>query len=109
MDALFDQVDLTMAAHPAGRLRLLRVRIGELAGVERELFRTAFDVLRGPRGHERATLELVNEEAVWSCESCAARVPRGSALRCERCGSGVALAAGGDIVLERIELEVPDV
>lgn len=109
VDALFDQVDETMGAHPSGRLRLLCVRVGELAGVEPELFRTAFEVLRGPRGHERATLELVHEEAVWSCASCATRVPRGSVLRCEACGGSVALACGGDIILDRIELEVPDV
>lgn len=109
VDALFDQVDGTMAAHPSGRVRLLRVRIGELAGVEPELFRTAFEVLRGERGHEQATLELVHEDAVWSCVSCAARVARGSVLRCEACGGGVALASGGGIILDRIELEVPDV
>ena len=37
-------------------------------------------------GTSRATLELVHEEAVWSCASCATRVPRGSVLRCEACG-----------------------
>jgi hydrogenase nickel incorporation protein HypA/HybF len=109
VDALFDQVDAAMVAHASGKLRLLRVRIGELAGVEPELFRTAFEVLRTPRGHQQATLELVHEEAVWSCASCAARVPRGSILRCEACGGGVALACGGDIILDRLELEVPDV
>jgi hydrogenase nickel incorporation protein HypA/HybF len=109
VDALFDQVDQAMGPHPSGSVRLLIVRIGELAGVEPELFRTAFEVLRGPRGHEQAILELVHEAAVWSCASCATRVPRGGMLRCEACGGSVELGCGGDIILDRIELEVPDV
>jgi len=109
VDALFDQIDGAMAGHPGGVLRVLRVRVGELAGVEPELFRTAFEAIRGPRGHERATLELVHEDAAWSCGSCATRLPRGSVLRCDACGGDVTLTAGGDIILERIELEVRDV
>lgn len=109
VDALFDQIDEAVAAHSFGRLCLLRVRVGELAGVDPELFRTAFEVVRGSRGHERAALELVHEDAVWSCASCATRVPRGSVLRCEACGGDATLTAGGDIILDRIELEVQDV
>ena len=110
VDALFDQVDQAMAAQPPGRLCLLRVRVGELAGVEPELFRTAFEVIRGSRGHDdRAMLELVNEDAVWTCAACATRVPRGGVLRCETCGGAATLTGGGDIILDRIELEVPDV
>ena len=62
VDALFDQVDAAMAAHRSGRVRVLRVSIGELAGVEPELFRIAFEVLREERGYERAALELVHDE-----------------------------------------------
>lgn len=109
VDSLFDQVDQAVAAHPSGRLRLLRVRVGELAGVEPDLFRTAFEVVRGSRGHEQAALELVHEDAVWSCASCATRVPRGGVLRCAACGGAATLTGGGDIILERIELEVPGV
>ena len=109
VDALFDQIDRAVAAHPAGRLCLLRVRVGELAGVEPELFRSAFEAIRGSRGHGRATLELVHEDAVWACASCASRVPRGGVLRCAACGGAATLTGGGDIILDRIELEVPDV
>lgn len=109
VDGLFDQVDQVVAQHPSGRLCLLRVRVGELAGVEPELFRTAFEVIRGSRGHEQVMLELVREEAVWSCPSCATRVPSGSVLHCGTCGGGVTLVVGGDIILDRIELEVPSV
>lgn len=109
VDGLFDQVDQVVAQHPSGKLALIRVRVGELAGVEPELFRTAFEGIRESRGHEQALLELVREDAVWSCASCASRVPRGGVLRCESCGGDVALVCGGDIILERIELEVASV
>jgi len=109
VDGLFDQVDQVVAQHPSGKSALVRVRVGELAGVEPELFRTAFEAARESRGHGQAMLELVWEDAVWSCASCGTRVPRGGVLRCQACGDGVALVRGGEIILERIELEVPSV
>ena len=57
--ALFDQVDRALAAHPAAALVQVIVRIGTMAGVECELFRTAFDGTKAERGYARAGLELV--------------------------------------------------
>lgn len=109
VEALFDQVDESMRSHPAGRLRLVRVCIGELAGVEPQLFRTAFEVLRVPRGHSDAALEITHEDAEWTCPACRTRVARGGVLLCATCGGSVDLLRGGDIVLARMELEAPHV
>ena len=106
IDALFDRVDQATSVHPSRTVRMLRVRVGELAGVEPELFVAAFETLRGPRGYEASTLELVSEEASWRCSSCSAAVARGGVLCCETCGGEVALVSGGGIFLDRIELEL---
>ncbi len=108
-EALFEQVDAAIAAQSRAVVRLVRVRVGELAGLEPELFRTAFEVTRAERGHALAELELVYEAAVWTCVDCRAEVGRGGALRCAVCGGPARLSKGADLILERVEMEVPDV
>jgi len=76
--ALFDQVDRALVAQPAAALLQVTVRIGSMAGVECELFRTAFDGTKADRGYPVAALQVVS-------------------------------ADGLDLILERMELEVPDV
>lgn len=107
--ALFDQVDRAIAPHPSAAVRQMKVRIGELAGVDDELFRTAFDVCREERGYTAATLDLVHERAAWRCSACGAGIPPGEALRCVGCEGEIVLSAGGELMLDRIELEVADV
>ena len=108
-EALFDQIDFAISAHAKAVVRLVRVRVGELAGLEPELFRTAFEVTRSDRGHARAELELVYEAAMWMCGDCQAELVRGEELRCAVCGGQARLSKGADLILERVEMEVPDV
>jgi hydrogenase nickel incorporation protein HypA/HybF len=104
--ALFDQADRAIAPHPTSAVRLLKVRIGELAGVDPELFRIAFDGCRDERGYAAAALEIVWERAAWRCRACDASIPVEGPLRCAACDSEARLAAGGDLVLDRVELEL---
>lgn len=107
--SLFDQADRSIAPHPSGAVRLMKVRIGELAGVDPELFRTAFDGCREERGYAAAALEVAWESSAWSCRACGAAVSQGGPLRCAACGGEARLSAGGDLILDRLELEVVDV
>lgn len=109
VDALFDQVDEALRPHPRAQLRLVRVRIGALAGVEPALFQTAFDELRLPRQHPHAALELVWQAGRWRCPLCRGEVAPGEALRCPSCAVAAELAEGDGIFLDHLELEVPDV
>lgn len=111
MHALFDAADAALGVHPRAAVRELRVRIGALAGVEPELFQAAFSDCREERGYAQAALKVVTEAARWACRVCAAPVAEGGPLVCPRCGEDgeVALVMGDALVLERIELEVPDV
>ena len=109
VQALFDQTDRSIAEHPPAAVRKLRVRIGELAGVEVASFRSAFELCRAERGYDAAELEVVDEPAAWKCTQCELSVPRGALLGCEACGGQVRLVRGGELFLDRIELEVSDV
>ena len=109
VESLFDQVDRAIGRHPRAAVREVTVRIGALAGVEAGLFRTAFDALRDGRGYGDAALVVVEERASWRCADCGNEVADGAVLRCEGCGGRVTLAAGGEIILARVELEVSDV
>lgn len=110
--ALFDQADRALAPHPSATAVQLTVRIGELAGVDTELFRTAFEGCRVGRGYERAALTITAEPATWACATCGARGPRiagDEELRCPTCDGELRLVAGGGLFLDRVELEVADV
>lgn len=109
--ALFDQLDRAIAPHPASAVRLVTVRVGELAGVEPTLLRTAFEGCRGERGFAAAELALTEERAAWRCRACGAPVPRddGALAPACPCGGRARLDAGDALVFDRVELEVVDV
>jgi Zn finger protein HypA/HybF involved in hydrogenase expression len=104
---LFDQTDAAIGAHPRAAVRRVVVRIGELAGVDGVLFQTAFDGCKVERGYLAAALDVEVERADWACESCGAAVAADGPLRCGACDGGAELRAGGALILQRLELEVP--
>ena len=109
ISALVGQVEQQLAMHPRAVVRRVSVRIGELAGVEIELLRTAFDTFRERTVCAGAELAIEAVPAVWKCVGCARPIATGAVLRCPECGRPAQLATGGEIILERIEMEVPDV
>jgi len=108
VEALVRRVEAEAATRRATAVHGLKVSLGELAGVDPELFRTAFETFRAGTGCAGATLELVVVPASWSCPRCGAGVPRGEALRCLPCGLPARLSEKADaLLLESIDLEVP--
>lgn len=108
-DALFDQVDAAIASHPNGStltVREIHVALGELAGVDPELFQIAFDTLRLDR-HPDATLILRHVPARWRCPTCDHPHTADTALTCPRCNTPMTLTRGNDLTLLRIELTLP--
>lgn len=105
--ALFDEVDRHSAGHPGAVVVLVRVRLGDAAGVEPELFVTAFAETRGGRGHGRAALELVREAEAWACRACGLPIAAGAPLRCAGCGAPARLVRGDALFLDHLELEAP--
>jgi hydrogenase nickel incorporation protein HypA/HybF len=103
VQALLERVDREVRQHGASRVHRVHVCIGELAGVEIELLRTAFETIRHRTVCEEAELAVRRAEARWECPRC---LTRAAALRCPRCGMQARLAAGDEIMLDRIEMEV---
>ncbi|MGE3276457.1 MAG: hydrogenase maturation nickel metallochaperone HypA [Vicinamibacterales bacterium] len=107
VSALYDRIADEAGRRQATAVRAVRVRIGELSGVEVELLRTAYDTFRPGTLCAEAPLEVDTVPALWSCPSCGGTPARGAALICPACGEPVRLVQGDEIVLERLELEVP--
>jgi len=108
VEALVRRVEAEAAARKATAVHGLKVSLGELAGVDPELFRTAYETFRAGTRCEAAALELLLVPASWSCPRCGAEVPRGGVLRCVPCGLPARLSEKADaLLLESIDLEVP--
>jgi hydrogenase nickel incorporation protein HypA/HybF len=107
VQALVDRVDAEMKNHGATSVQRLSIRIGELSGVDPDLFTTAYNTFRERTICEDAELYLTIVPALWICEGCGQRIAAGKPLRCDLCGSPAKLAEGDEITLDRIEMEVP--
>jgi hydrogenase nickel incorporation protein HypA/HybF len=109
VSALVDRVQREADAHPGADVQRLHVRIGEVAGVEIELLRTAFMTFREHSVCAEAELTITRIAAAWRCSRCDREIAAGAILTCPACKRPARLVAGDDIILERIEMEVPDV
>jgi hydrogenase nickel incorporation protein HypA/HybF len=106
---LLEQVTAQARAHGATGVKRITVGMGELAGVDPDLFTTAFETFRAAAHVARdAELSVHWVDARWVCGRCEQPLERGAVLRCPGCGVPGRLAAGDELILERVELEVPD-
>jgi hydrogenase nickel incorporation protein HypA/HybF len=105
VQSLVDSVAAAVGTREA-TVHRIDVTIGELAGVDCALLTTAFEVFRDGTLCERATLTIDRIPARWECSRCGGEMARGGFLRCALCNTPARLAAGDEIVLQRIELEV---
>jgi hydrogenase nickel incorporation protein HypA/HybF len=107
VQALVERVESEARARHAAAVHRLSVRIGELSGVDIGLLTTAYATFRERTICEAAELDVQSVPARWECSDCGRAVQAGSILRCGRCGAPAWLATGDEIVLDRIEMEVP--
>lgn len=107
VSSLIERVEREALRHPGAVARKVHVRIGELAGVEVALLRTAFETCCTRTICDGADLAIECVAARWHCPKCDRAIA--PPVRCDSCDAAARLAAGDEITLERIELEVPDV
>jgi hydrogenase nickel incorporation protein HypA/HybF len=107
VQALVERVGVEAQAQGATVVHALSIRIGELSGVDPDLLTTAYDTFRERTICEGARLDLQIVPARWECPECNRVIPRGEVLTCPACGRPARLAQGDEIMLDRIELEVP--
>jgi hydrogenase nickel incorporation protein HypA/HybF len=68
--ALLERVDAEVERREATAVYRIRVRLGELSGVDPELFERAFEMARIPTASATAELEVIRVPAVWGCPRC---------------------------------------
>lgn len=107
VQALIEQVEKHARERHADAVASVTVRIGELSGVEAVALQRAFETFRERTLAAGAELVIVPVEAQWRCRHCDRELARGERLQCPVCGAPARLAAGEEIVLDRIEMEVP--
>jgi hydrogenase nickel incorporation protein HypA/HybF len=107
VQALLARVEREARARGASAVLRVNVSVGVVSGVEPELLATAYEFFRAHTLCERADLNIRRIEERWACPACMTTIESGAVLRCGRCGGPARLIQGGEIMLERIEMEVP--
>ncbi len=108
VQALVTRVEAEAKKRNALAVHGLSVRVGELAGVDPELFQTAYETFRAGTICAAAPLTLTRVAASWSCPRCGTPIARGAILRCVACDAPARLDDGSDaLTLDGIEMEVP--
>jgi hydrogenase nickel insertion protein HypA len=90
----------------ATAIHKLSVSIGAQAGVDVDLFKTAFMTFRERTMCEHADLEVSIVPLQWECVACGRTIEPGTPLHCPRCLRPARLRTGDEIMLDRIEMEV---
>ena len=105
--ALLRQVEALAAEHPTGRVRVVRVRIGEFSGVEPELIRSAFDDLVDGSTICGAELDVEQVPLTAACQQCGRQfaVER-FRFACPICDSSrLTIQSGEEVLLESLSIE----
>ncbi|MBI2213034.1 MAG: hydrogenase maturation nickel metallochaperone HypA [Acidobacteria bacterium] len=109
VQSLMNRVEAEAAERRATAVKALTLRIGELSGVEPVLLTTAFETFVEKTICEGATLSIIRVPVSWACPRCERSIVQGAFLQCPECSVPATLRSGDEIILERIEMEVPDV
>jgi hydrogenase nickel incorporation protein HypA/HybF len=107
VQSLLERVEGEARRHGATSVQRLHLRIGALSGVEIELLANAFALFRERSLCAGAELAIESVPARWICPHCDRDIAPGEILRCPACTAPARLAGGDEIILERIEMEVP--
>jgi hydrogenase nickel incorporation protein HypA/HybF len=107
VQALIEQVQGYLTQHQACQIEKLVVQIGELSGVEPELFARAFETFKlAESGFEQAELVLQIQPVELNCQACGFNGPtQRYQYFCPTCQNDqVTITAGQDLLLLQIEM-----
>jgi hydrogenase nickel incorporation protein HypA/HybF len=90
-----------------GRVRVVRLRVGALAGVEPDALRFCFEAISSGRITEGACLEIDASPGEGWCDACQRRVPLAERFdACPDCGDApLTVTGGGDLRLVDLEVQ----
>ena len=107
VQAMFESIESIARERHAVAVRRVAVRIGRAAGIDVDLLRTAYDNARVRTICAEAPLDVSEVPVRWSCAAGHGELAPGAPLACPCCGRPARLESGDEIVLERLDLEVP--
>lgn len=107
VQALYDAVMVQARTYGDGTIHEVRVRIGEMSGVDTGLLDTAWRTFRVRTPCETADMIVETVAPAWECPACRLPAPPRGVRRCAGCGGPLQLAHGDEILLDRIVMEVP--
>jgi hydrogenase nickel incorporation protein HypA/HybF len=104
---LWDQIDRLRCAHNAARVVEVRLGVGELAGVEPELLRSAFDLLMESSNLYSVQLHLEQIALEARCEECHREfLVHRFKFECPMCGGNrINVLRGDGLILQQVTLE----
>lgn len=106
MQSIFEIVENEMKKYNLPRIDLIKIKVGELVGIEESSFRFAFDVMKEDTGLAKAEMELIYVPGEAYCSQCDLRYPvRRYRVVCPECGSGGQIVAGKELFVESLEVD----
>lgn len=109
VQSLLTRVQESVRGYDVRSVRTVRLRIGELSGIDAGLLQTAYELCTPGTLCEGAELIIDRVCARWRCPRCDREISPGGRLACPACGGNVRLESGDEILLEKIDLEVENV
>ena len=106
IQSLVERAEAEARKRSTTAIHRLTVSIGEQAGVDVDLFKTAFLTFRERTMCEHADLQISVVPVEWECVECGRSIEPGTPLRCPDCLGPARLRSGDEIMLDRIEMEV---
>ena len=107
VQAVLDRVAVEARSAGASGVHRIHVAIGEVSGVDPDLFARAYQDFRAGTICSSAELTLSRPAALWQCPRCGRSIGRGEPLQCPQCQVPARLAQGDEMLLRQVELEVP--
>ena len=107
MQSLLEMISEELKSHPEYRLLAFTIKVGTLSGVEPELLKTAFEILKPGTPAEFAKMNIKYVPLICRCENCLNKYNvEDLNFECPRCkGSKITVLQGDDTILESLELE----
>jgi len=100
-------IEDTARAEGCARVKMVRLEIGQLAGVEAESLRFCFDVVTRDSIAQDAQLEIIETAGLGKCTQCSCETPIATLYEaCPQCGSyGLSVIDGDAMRVKELEVE----
>ncbi len=107
MQSLLEMINEEIKTHPSCKLHAFTIKVGALSGIEPELMKTAFEILKPGTPAEHAIMNIKYVPLICRCEDCLNKYTvEDLNFECPKCkGSKIKVLQGDDTILESIELE----